>query len=212
MLMTDQLRNLAAGYTAAWGSQDAASVASFYSPDGSLSINDGPAAQGRAAIAEAAQGFMTDFPDLKVFMDGLSVVLGGAGLLGFALFLWNFYRSMNRLIVTVEALAETVVPLARSSAVQDILLALKKSNLTGQAVVEGLRRDHRGGEDVQHLLRVSDRSDSAPATKKCQQVSASKTSLRHLTEQTCPIEAEKLAREAGLVPADETLGARASPR
>jgi predicted ester cyclase len=27
----------------------------------------------RAAIAEAAQGFMTDFPDLKVFMDGLTV-------------------------------------------------------------------------------------------------------------------------------------------
>ena len=73
MAMTDQLHNLAEGYTAAWGSQDAASVAAFYSPDGSLSINGGPAAQGRAAIAEAAQGFMTDFPDLKVFMDDLSV-------------------------------------------------------------------------------------------------------------------------------------------
>ncbi len=71
--MTDPLRNLAESYTAAWCSQNAASVAAFYSPDGSLSINGGAAAQGRAAIAEAAQAFMTAFPDLQVSMDGLSV-------------------------------------------------------------------------------------------------------------------------------------------
>ena len=48
-------------------------MAAIYSPDGSLSVNDGPPAVGRDAIAGVAQGFMTDFPDMKVFMDGLSV-------------------------------------------------------------------------------------------------------------------------------------------
>ena len=70
--ITDQLRSLAEGYTNAWCSQDAASVANFYSPDGSLTINDGPPAVGRAAIAQAALGFMTSFPDMKVFMDDLA--------------------------------------------------------------------------------------------------------------------------------------------
>ena len=36
-----KLRELAAGYTAAWGSQDAASVAAFFAESGSLRINDG---------------------------------------------------------------------------------------------------------------------------------------------------------------------------
>jgi uncharacterized protein (TIGR02246 family) len=63
--MTNQLENLAQGYTAAWCSQNAASVASIYSPDGSLTINNGPPAVGRAAVTEAAQGFMTSFPDMK---------------------------------------------------------------------------------------------------------------------------------------------------
>lgn len=71
MPMTAQLRNLAERYTAAWGSQDAASVAAFYSPDGSLRVNGGPPAVGRVAIAGVAQGFMTAFPDMKVLMDGL---------------------------------------------------------------------------------------------------------------------------------------------
>jgi steroid delta-isomerase-like uncharacterized protein len=71
--MTDQLKNLAEGYTAAWCSQNAASVAAFYSPDGSLTINDGPPAVGRAAITEAAQEFMTSFPDMKVFLDDLTI-------------------------------------------------------------------------------------------------------------------------------------------
>ena len=73
MPTTPQLRNLAERSTAAWCSHDPASVAAFYSPDGSLSVNDGPPAVGRDAIAGVAQGFMTDFPDMKVFMDGLSV-------------------------------------------------------------------------------------------------------------------------------------------
>ena len=71
--VTAPLRKLAEGYTAAWCSQNAASVAAFYSPDGSLTINDGPPAVGRAAITEAAQEFMTSFPDIKVFLDDLAI-------------------------------------------------------------------------------------------------------------------------------------------
>jgi ketosteroid isomerase-like protein len=67
------MRDLAKRYTAAWGSQDAASVASFYSADGSLCVNSGPPAVGHRAITDAAQGFMTTFPDMKVIMDGLLV-------------------------------------------------------------------------------------------------------------------------------------------
>ena len=48
-------------------------MAACYSADGSLTINDGPPAVGRAAITAAAQGFMTDFPDMNVIMDSLSV-------------------------------------------------------------------------------------------------------------------------------------------
>jgi predicted ester cyclase len=58
-------------YTAAWCSRDAASVASFYSSEGSLKINDGAPAVGRTAIAEIAQQFMTAFPDMQVLMDGV---------------------------------------------------------------------------------------------------------------------------------------------
>jgi len=63
------LREFAARYTAAWCSQDAASVAAFFAPNGSLAINADAPAVGRAAITAAAQGFMTAFPDLRVMMD-----------------------------------------------------------------------------------------------------------------------------------------------
>jgi nuclear transport factor 2 (NTF2) superfamily protein len=71
--MTDQLYAFAKRYTEAWCSQDAARVAAYYSPAGSLSVNGGPPAVGREAITGVAQGFMTDFPDMKVLMDDLSV-------------------------------------------------------------------------------------------------------------------------------------------
>jgi uncharacterized protein (TIGR02246 family) len=58
-------------YTAAWCSQDAARVASFFAENGSLKINAGSPSVGRAAITAAAQGFMTAFPDLVVEMDAL---------------------------------------------------------------------------------------------------------------------------------------------
>lgn len=66
-----QLREFASRYTEAWCSHDAARVASFFSANGSLVINGGEPAVGRNQITEAAQGFMTEFPDLKVSMDDL---------------------------------------------------------------------------------------------------------------------------------------------
>ncbi|MEP7271249.1 MAG: ester cyclase [Acidobacteriota bacterium] len=67
------LRGFAEAYTAAWCSQDAASVASFYEEAGTLTINGEEPAVGPEAIQAAAQGFMTAFPDLKVFLDDLLV-------------------------------------------------------------------------------------------------------------------------------------------
>jgi len=69
--MTDSLQDLADKYTAAWSSQNPASVAAFFSPNGSLTVNDGAAAVGREAIAQVAQSFMAAFPDLQLTMDGL---------------------------------------------------------------------------------------------------------------------------------------------
>jgi uncharacterized protein (TIGR02246 family) len=73
-----ELKKFATAYTAAWCSQDPASVASFYADSGSLQINGGLASVGRAAIAAAAQGFMTAFPDMVVAMDDASFIGDGA--------------------------------------------------------------------------------------------------------------------------------------
>jgi len=72
-LASNELREFAERYTAAWCSQEPASVAEFFSPTGSLTVNDGAPAVGRAAITEVAQGFMTAFPDMEVLMDDLIV-------------------------------------------------------------------------------------------------------------------------------------------
>ena len=58
-------------YAEAWSSQDPESVAAFFAANGSLSVNDGPPAAGRAAIAREAQAFMTTFPDMVVTFDKL---------------------------------------------------------------------------------------------------------------------------------------------
>ncbi len=68
-----RLREFATSYTAAWCSQDAASVASFFAENGSLKINEGNPSVGRRAITAAAQGFMTAFPDMVVRMDAISL-------------------------------------------------------------------------------------------------------------------------------------------
>ena len=66
-----EMREFATRYTAAWCSQNAASVAAFFAESGSLKINDGGPAVGRRAITASAQAFMTAFPDMVVAMDGL---------------------------------------------------------------------------------------------------------------------------------------------
>lgn len=71
------IRRLAKAYTAAWCSQNPASVAAFYDEDGSLSVNEDPPAVGREAITQVAQGFMTAFPDMEVVMDDLHLQADG---------------------------------------------------------------------------------------------------------------------------------------
>ena len=64
-----ELTEFAKRYAKAWCSQNPESVAAFFAENGSLNVNNGPAAVGRAAIAEEAQAFMTTFPDMVVTMD-----------------------------------------------------------------------------------------------------------------------------------------------
>jgi uncharacterized protein (TIGR02246 family) len=72
--LNDQaLTSFAERYTAAWCSQNAGSVAGFFAPDGSLTINDGTPSIGRAAIAAAVQSFISAFSNLVVKMDNLTV-------------------------------------------------------------------------------------------------------------------------------------------
>jgi predicted ester cyclase len=59
-------------YAGAWCSQNPESVAAFFAENGSLSVNDGPPAVGRAAIAGVARGFMRDLPDIAVTMDDIT--------------------------------------------------------------------------------------------------------------------------------------------
>jgi hypothetical protein len=65
-------------YTAAWCSQNPASVAAFFDENGSLQVNDGAPAVGRAAITEVARSFMTSFPDMVVAMDRFVITNHGA--------------------------------------------------------------------------------------------------------------------------------------
>jgi uncharacterized protein (TIGR02246 family) len=73
MHQSSSLLDLARRYTEAWCSQDPQRVASFYEENGSLTVNRGVPAVGREAIEAVARGFMSAFPDMKVFMDDLVV-------------------------------------------------------------------------------------------------------------------------------------------
>ena len=64
-----EITKFAKSYAQAWCSQDPEKVAAFFAENGSISINNGPRAVGRAAIAKEAQAFMTTFPDMVVTMD-----------------------------------------------------------------------------------------------------------------------------------------------
>ena len=70
-MTSDELQKFAAHYAKAWCSQDPENVAAFFAERGSISINNGPPAVGRAAIAKEAQAFMTTFPDMIVTFDEL---------------------------------------------------------------------------------------------------------------------------------------------
>ena len=71
-MTSDELTAFAQPYAKAWCSQNPESVAEFFAEDGSLTVNDGAPAVGRAAIAEIARGFMGEFPDMVVTMDDVS--------------------------------------------------------------------------------------------------------------------------------------------
>ncbi len=75
-LDTTKLRDFAAAYADAWGTKDPAKVAACFAPTGSLKINDAEPAVGREAIAAKVKQYMTDFPDLAMEMDELSLFEG----------------------------------------------------------------------------------------------------------------------------------------
>lgn len=79
-----ELEEFATRYTAAWCSHDADAVASFFAQDGSITVNDGDRAVGRAALAEVFQGFFDAFPDTVVLMDHIR----GAGRR--AIYSWTY--------------------------------------------------------------------------------------------------------------------------
>jgi len=66
---SDDIRDMADRYAKAWSSGSPDAVASFYEEDARISINNGEPIVGRAAIAEMAQGFYSEFPDLVVRLD-----------------------------------------------------------------------------------------------------------------------------------------------
>ena len=61
-----ELDDFASRYAEAWCCQNPDKVAAFFAERGSISINNGPAAVGRTAIAKEARAFMTTFPDMVV--------------------------------------------------------------------------------------------------------------------------------------------------
>jgi len=67
----DNLTEFAQHYAEAWCSHHPENVVSFFAENGSLRVNDGQTALGRAAIAEIAREFMTTFPDMIVTFDKL---------------------------------------------------------------------------------------------------------------------------------------------
>jgi len=69
-----ELNDFATRYATAWSSQNPDSLAAFYSEDGSLQVNAGAPAVGRAAVRATAEGFMTAFPDMVVRMDSVTPI------------------------------------------------------------------------------------------------------------------------------------------
>jgi len=66
-----ELWRLAARCSRAWSSRDPDEMAACYEETGWQSINDGPRAEGRVALAKVASSYMDAFPDLNVSLDQL---------------------------------------------------------------------------------------------------------------------------------------------
>jgi hypothetical protein len=64
-----RIEELARSYTEAWCSRDAARVASHYGPGATIAINGGEP----APIEVVAASFITGFPDITVYMEGLQI-------------------------------------------------------------------------------------------------------------------------------------------
>lgn len=70
-LKSADLKSMAERYAEAWSSHSPEAVASYYAPDGQISINRGDTLKGQKAIVEMAAGFYAEFPDLIVHCDEL---------------------------------------------------------------------------------------------------------------------------------------------
>lgn len=80
----DEAVKLAHAYTAAWNTGAPEAVAEFFASDGGIIINGGETWKGRARVAEMAQGFLTEVPDLRLVCDDVR----GAGY--HLVYLWTF--------------------------------------------------------------------------------------------------------------------------
>ena len=80
----NQVKKIAAAYTAAWNSGSKVAVAGFYAEHGAIVINRGEPWTGRTRVAEMAAGFFADVPDMKLVCDGLRC----AG--SHVVYLWTF--------------------------------------------------------------------------------------------------------------------------
>lgn len=65
------METFARSYAQVWSGIRPEFVAMFYEEDGVLQVNEGKPAAGRVQIAEVAQGFMRDLPDMVVRYDSL---------------------------------------------------------------------------------------------------------------------------------------------
>jgi nuclear transport factor 2 (NTF2) superfamily protein len=64
-----RVRELAQRYTEAWCSRDPARVASHFAPGGTIAVNGGEPTE----VTEVARSFISEFPDIEVFMDDVVV-------------------------------------------------------------------------------------------------------------------------------------------
>ena len=67
----DKMLTFGKAYTEAWNRKVPENIASFYTEDGTLVVNNGTPAVGRNQLAETAKSYMESFPDMKLTMDSL---------------------------------------------------------------------------------------------------------------------------------------------